>query len=202
MTRFFRDTLQFDVFRRTLQLLPAEALGDGVDVWCVGCSTGEEAYSIAMVCAEVLPAHARWAVIGTDIKAAALRTARKGMYAEGLLQEIPEAPYHRYITRCENGQFGISAKVARGVRFACHDVSQTGGGLPCAAPRSVFMRNVLPYLNADGKRAALQKAWSSLLPGGVLFVGRSEDLTEWRSELQNLEEYEINGSTYYMKKST
>ena len=113
MTRFFRDTLQLDVFRQKLELLTSEILEHGVNVWCVGCSTGEEAYSIAMVCAEALPARARWAVTGTDINEASLRTARRGMYAEELLQEIPDGSYRRYVARFENGRLGISAKVAR-----------------------------------------------------------------------------------------
>ncbi len=172
LTAFFRDPAQFDFL--AARVLP-EALDRGglVRVWSAGCASGEEAWSIAMQAVEALPPGAGLRVLGTDIDAAAIEAARRGVYRTEGITGMSRARYLRWF-RPEGGggRAAICARLRRAVLFRHQDLLQPWQtGLPFDA---IFCRNVMIYLDGEARRRLYEGYADSLHPGGYLFLGRAD----------------------------
>jgi two-component system, chemotaxis family, CheB/CheR fusion protein len=175
VTEFFRDPKVFDHLRtHTLPLLIEAARKDGrqLRVWSAGCSTGEEAYSLAITLLEALGRDKTLdvRVFATDIDGAAIAFARRGLYPPGALKKVPPAIHERYFVKSDGGY-----EVARSVRalmtFGEHDL---GARAPFPRIDLILCRNVLIYFSAPMQRAALETFGFSLRDDGRLVLGPSE----------------------------
>ncbi len=162
-------------------VLPALArLGRPLRLASLGCSTGEEVYTMAITAAEVFGGNETPAVeiVGLDLSGRVLNVARAGIYQLSSLRELSPAQRDRGFLRQADG-FHVRPEIARGVRFLQHNLMQP---LPLVGIDAVFCRNVLIYFNPDSAQQVLGHIRASLAPGGWLFLGPSESalhLREW-----------------------
>jgi two-component system CheB/CheR fusion protein len=178
VTEFFRDPKVFEHLRtETLPALLEDARGEGrpLRVWSAGCSTGEEAYSLAIVLAEAIggdasPLDVR--VFATDIDGGAVAFARRGLYPPAALQKVPAALRERYFSRSDGG-FEVVKSVRSLMTFGEHDL---GARAPFPRIDLILCRNVLIYFTQPMQRAALETFSFSLRDDGRLVLGPSESV--------------------------
>lgn len=165
-TVFFRDAEQLQVVSAVL----AERPYDKLRIWVAGCSSGEEAYTVALIASS----HARSVeIVATDISADALALAREGRYARDCLQRIPAAHHRDFVTT--GGFIHASAKLRRSIRFVEHNLLHAPPTPSDAQGWDLILcRNVLVHFRADHAAATLQRLSSALAPGGLLLLGAGE----------------------------
>ena len=182
-TYFFRESRHFDFLRE--EILTASRPRRGFRVWSAASSSGEEAYSVAMVLADRLQ-DSPWEVFGSDISTRVLAKARTGHYANERNQGIPDALMRQYClrgTRGEEGTFLITPKLRERVRF--EQVNLTRPISPHIGSFDViFLRNVMIYFDTETKRQVVANLLPRLLPGGHFIVGHSESLNGITDQLQ------------------
>ncbi len=177
VTRFFRDPEHFRILRReVVKPLVENADNEEIRVWVPGCSSGEEAYSIAMVFAEEVRLQRRSIdiqVFATDIDERMLRIARNGVYAHSALADIPEDMRDLYTVARDNNNFQIAARIREMVRFSVHSLVRDP---PFSNIDLLSCRNVLIYFDEHLQSQVLPIFHYSVRPGGILFLGPSETL--------------------------
>ena len=187
-TSFFREPAHFAFLRRALseRRFP---LGRTLRLWSAACSTGEEAYSLAMLLAETLGLDAPWEILASDISQLALQRARCGLYPLAGLRGLPPPLLNRYCLRGMDeyrGQMLIDRALRQRVRFLPLNLVQA---LPAGLGRFdvIFLRNVLIYFEASVKERVISRVCDRLLPGGLLLVGSAESLTDLCAGLERLQ---------------
>ncbi|MBB6283212.1 CheR family methyltransferase [Geobacillus subterraneus] len=170
VSEFYRNAKRWDVLERTiLPRLLAE--NPRLKVWSAACSTGEEPYTLALVLLKHMPLH-RVSVLATDIDENALARARLGLYSERSLAELPEEMKKKFFTK-DGEYYKIDEKVKQAVTFQKHNLLAD----PFRGPFDLIVcRNVLIYFTEEAKRALYRKFHDALRPGGVLFVGSTEQI--------------------------
>lgn len=173
-TYFFREPQHFDFLQRLLPTLDASP----VRVWSAACSSGEEAYSIAML----LDSHLRgrpWEILGTDISTRMVERAASGHYRMERATGIPRDLLARYCLKGTGAQAGtllVARALRERVRFLHANLC---GALPEVGQFDViFLRNVMIYFDGDTKRLVVERLLRHLRPGGYLLVGHSETLND------------------------
>jgi two-component system CheB/CheR fusion protein len=177
VTGFFRDPEAFDFLKQTvLPELIDKAKGNGriVRVWSAGCATGEEAYSMSLLIADALgPSLPEWSVkiFATDLAADAIEFARRGLYPETVLGDLPDDYRQRYFERVDHG-YRISKMLRETVIFGEQDISR---GVPFPRIDLVVCRNLLIYLKPELQETVLDLfAYSLHQSHGYLFLGKAE----------------------------
>ncbi len=185
VSEFFRDPLVFETL--SAAILP-EVLQNKRDenkreirVWCAGCATGEEAYSIALLLQEALWAEEGWDVhvFATDISERALSVARRGVYSGAVMGNVKLRIKERYFLE-EPGGFRIRPEVAGKVHFSVDDLMDMERIAPAASIFGEFdmvlCRNVLIYYELSMQERILAKLCKTIGSRGVLVLGDSESL--------------------------
>lgn len=178
VTEFFRDQDLFDYLQH--QILPelisvALERGSELRIWSAGCSTGEEAYSLAILVAEHLREQGidlRVRIFATDLDSEAIAFARKGVYSARSLARVPNAIVDRYFYR-RDGSYEVTKELRSLLVFGEHGLGQRA---PFPRIDLVVCRNVLIYFTPALQRHALQLFAFSLRAGGYLVVGKSESV--------------------------
>ncbi|HEU4689914.1 MAG TPA: CheR family methyltransferase, partial [Vicinamibacterales bacterium] len=177
VTSFFRDDDVWTYLQTTA--LPA-ILAERADnapfrVWTAGCASGQEAYTILMLLAELMGAeavHDRVKVYATDADEAALAEARMATYSPKQVEGVPAPLLEKYFDR--NGAFHIFKRdFRRSVIFGRHDLIRDA---PISRIDLLLCRNTLMYFNADAQSRVLARFFFSLNPGGHILLGRAEML--------------------------
>jgi two-component system CheB/CheR fusion protein len=176
VTSFFRDAEHFDQVNRTAITDIVENTEDGgeIRVWVPGCSTGEEAYSMAILLSEeVSRLHRRCSIIifGTDIDEEALGKARIGHYSDAIADSLPAGYLDRYFQPRSNG-FTVGPQLRDMVRFSRHSFVKDP---PFSKLNMVSCRNVLIYFKESLQETAIRVFHYALNEGGYLFIGPSEN---------------------------
>ena len=176
-TSFFREVHHYEDFAERIRGMAAEAYPDPVRVWSAAASTGEEAYSALMVAHEQLTG-AGWEmpqVLGTDISAQVIESARQGEFNGSAIRRIPHQRLRRYFlqgTGRNQGLWKVKDFVRAHVRF---EVMNLLGPWPSIGEFDVvFCRNVLIYFEPEECQRLLERMVERVRPGGILYVGHSE----------------------------
>lgn len=173
-TSFFRDATVFDQLDRDAleALRSARAATRRLRIWSAACSTGQEAYSLAMMLRDAGPRWAGWTfdILATDASASAVARARKGRYSRFEIQRgLPVRTMLRWFR--ETGEEWVADPLlARDIRFATHDIRE-------AAPSRfdlILCRNVLMYFAVPLRTQVLDRMADALDPGGILILGAGE----------------------------
>ena len=181
VTNFFRDPDAFAALETTVihKLFEDKAAGATVRVWCAGCSTGEEAYSIAILLQErleALKASYKVQLFATDIDSRAIAAARAGTYPASIADAITPERLARFFT-LEPG--GSLYRVHKGIRdmlvFSEQDVIKDP---PFSKLDLISCRNLMIYLGADLQKRLISLFHYAIRPGGFLFLGTSETTGE------------------------
>ncbi len=175
VTSFFRDPEMFRVLEAELPaLLRRRAPDSPLRVWVPGCATGEEAYSIAMLLLEALARAGGGGavqVFASDLDASALATARKGVYADALLADIPLERARRFFARADDNHSQVTRELREAVVFAPHNLLADP---PFSRLDLVSCRNLLIYLGPEAQARAVRMLRAALNPDGLLVLGPSE----------------------------
>lgn len=175
VSRFYRNAHSFDFLHRTvIPALTQRRKGAPLRIWSAGCGCGEEAYTFAML---LEAAGVEGYVEATDIDAASLATAGKGIYRSEQLVELPSTlarSYLRAVPGAAGRRYEVTPALRQRVRFSLHDI--TGSTAPPGEGGFdlVSCRNVLIYLRPDAQRSAFGVLRHALAPEGYLFIGEAE----------------------------
>ncbi len=178
VTGFFREPESFEVLRDEYlaKVLAGKPRGEAIRVWVPGCSTGEEAYSLAIVLLEHLGDRANATpiqIFGTDISEVSIERARAGFYADGSLAEVSADRLRRFFVKT-NGGYQITKAVREMCVFARQDVAKDP---PFSRMDLISCRNVLIYMGPVLQKKAMSVFHYSLKPGGFLLLGKSESVS-------------------------
>ncbi len=181
-TYFFREIKHFE-FLRT-QALKERSRPQPYRIWSAASSSGEEAYSMAMVLADCMHT-TPWEILGTDISTRVLQGARRALYSMDRGRHIPQV-YLRRFCRKGAGEYEGQLLVDRSLRSR---VSFRHANLNVALPElgkfdMVFLRNVMIYFNNETKRQVVARVISTIKPGGYFCVGHSESLNDITQAVQ------------------
>lgn len=182
-TYFFREPEHYALLERELP----EIRGP-LAIWSAASSYGDEAYSTAMMLADLQQRGrigSQWSILGTDISDRVLRSAVTGIFPEERLRNVSPEQLKRYALRGEGSMEGyvqISPKLREHVRFGwlnlCQPIEELG---PFDV---VFLRNVLIYFDAPTKREVVDRVLTQLRPGGLFFIGTAEGRVSCSTPLQ------------------
>lgn len=175
-TFFFRDRAAFELLLGPAldHLAGMRSREKKIAIWCAGCSTGQEAYSIAMSFAD---SKARWdgwriSILGTDVSATAMGQAREGLYSQFEVQRgLPIMQMMRWFQEDEGG-WRIAPELRRAVKFQVHNLHE-----PPPSPGRfdiILCRNVLLYLSMERRRAAFDRLAEASGPETMLLLGAGE----------------------------
>lgn len=175
-TYFFREIKHFDFLRQ--QALAARGKAGMFRVWSAASSSGEEAYSIAMVLADCL-GDGPWEVLGTDISSRVLHSAARALYPMERARHMPPAYLRRFCLKGQ-GEHEGALLIERNLR---HRVHFRQANLNTSLPELgqfdiIFLRNVMIYFSDDTKRQVVSRVVAPLRPGGHFCIGHSESLND------------------------
>lgn len=182
-TSFFRHPSSYELVEEFIQRFMAEqADGANLDVWSVGCSTGEEAYSLAMLINEQFSASERrffYGITATDISLPTLAKARRGEYAARRTQLVDPLLRERYFQPSESGQTVTVAPVLKErICFARLNVLDLDKA-PMNNMDLIFCQNMLIYFRRWRKRQIVNRLAERLAVGGMMVLGPGE-ITDWQ----------------------
>ncbi len=178
VTSFFRDPAVFEALKQQVfpEIMANRPTDRTIRVWVPGCSSGEEAYSLAMVLLEFLDHHRQppaICIFATDLSdTAALRKARAGLYPDSIEADVSPERLRRFFTK-EDGQYRVNKALRELVVFARQDVTSDP---PFSRIDLVSCRNLLIYLSPALQRRVIPTFHYALNPGGFLLLGASESI--------------------------
>jgi len=182
-TYLFREPAHFEFLCEGI--LASWKRGRLFRAWSAASSSGEEAYSIAMVVADHL-GEAPWEIVGSDVSTRMLAAARKGHYSRERTQYIPEAYLQKYClkgVRAQSGTLLIDKRLRQRVQFRHINLNAP---LPEDTGQFdvIFLRNVLIYFDAPTRQEIVKRLLSRLRPGGHFFVSHTETITGISNQLE------------------
>ena len=178
VTQFFRDRQEFEFLETRIvpRLFEGKTRNDQVRVWVLGCSTGEEAYSIAILLREFsakLDAPPRIQIFATDIDGRALAAARVGRYTQAIAQDVTPERIVRWFVK-EGNTYSVVKDLRELCLFSQHSVIKD---TPFSRLDLVSCRNLLIYLDAELQCRVIPIFHFALRPNGFLFLGNSENIS-------------------------
>jgi chemotaxis protein methyltransferase CheR len=176
-TYFYREPQHFNDLAERLQAKAGSTSG-GFSVWSGASSSGEEAYSIAMLMMDLLGPQGTWQVVGTDLSTSVLESARRGLYPLERARMVPPNYLKRFCLKGQGDQAGqllVAKPVRERVRFLQANLMQPLPQLPQFDV--IFLRNVLIYFDNEAKAQIVLRVIKQLKPDGVLYTGHAESLS-------------------------
>lgn len=176
-TDFFREIHHFEFLQQQQTLLTKctdqARKNRELKAWSAGCSTGEEPYTLAMVLKETMPPDYHVRVLATDISSIVLHTAQEASYPREVLTDVP-ALFAKYFEEAPAG-VRVRADIKSVVTFRQFNLMSP---FPFAGKFDlIFCRNVMIYFDSMTQDALINKFYDALAPGGLLFIGHSESLS-------------------------
>jgi len=180
VTSFFRDPDYFDILKERVvkDLLRSHRASDQIRVWVAGCSTGEEAYSIAILFAEAmdeLGLRRDVKIFATDLDGDSINVAGRGVYGDSILEDVTVTRLSRFFTKKGN-RYVVNHDIRKMIVFAQHNVFQDP---PFGRLDLVSCRNLLIYFQNILQRNLFAIFHMALNDGGYLFLGRSESVIDY-----------------------
>ncbi len=189
VTSFFRDPAAFDALKAAVErhILAGDRAHRPIRVWVPACSTGEEAYSVAMIlheCIEATEQHIPLQVFATDLDKNAIDTARAGVYPGGVRPDLSPERLKRFFKLEEDGRFRVKEDLRGTLVFATQNVISDP---PFSRLDLITCRNLLIYFSAELQRQILGLFHYSLNPDGLLLLGASESIGAAGGSFQSLD---------------
>lgn len=181
-TFFYREKAHFEYFANTV--LPAavarrEASGDiGLRIWCAGCSSGEEPYTLMMLMMEFFGSRFnQWkpVLLATDISATALKTAMAGEYDADRVSQLPPQIRNKNFRKSPDGRLRVTDNVRQNIIFRRHNLMDNTFPFKHQFD-AIFCRNVMIYFDRETRNTLVGKYYKHTVNGGNLFIGHSETL--------------------------
>lgn len=191
LTAFFREEHHFHALVDDLRA--RAALQKGLRMWCNAASTGEEPYSLAMTVVEALGTSAQARLVCSDIDTKVLATAQRGVYAADARGLSPERLKRHFMrgTGGNSGHIRVRPELARLIEFRAFNLMSANWQSLGEPFDIVFCRNVMIYFDAPTQRKVLERTHAAMKPGGLLYVGHSENFADSRDL------FRLRGKTIY-----
>lgn len=191
-TAFYREQHHFDILSKFVKELKKP-----ISIWSSTCSTGEEAYSIAITLHEAIPAPENGVqILATDIDAQAVQRAQQGVFSLDRVQPVPPPLLKKYFYR-GTGSFEGMAKVKphlrQAIEFGVTNLVSEVGWPHGKVFDAIFCRNTMIYFDKPTQTKLLARFAKSMKPGGLLFVGHSENFSQMTNE------FKLQGQTVYVR---
>ncbi len=176
VTHFFRDPQVFTTLGRTIipDLIRGLKEHQALRIWVPGCSTGEEAYSIAMVCRDAITAAKRdikLQLFASDVEPDAIAAAREALYPETIAEDVPPDQLARFFKKEDGGGYRVVPDLRGDVIFTVQDLLADP---PFSRIDLISCRNLLIYLNPEAQSKAVALFHFALREQGILFLGPSD----------------------------
>jgi two-component system CheB/CheR fusion protein len=195
VTSFFRDGSAFGILEEKIipGLFAGKSAGSMVRVWCAGCSTGEEAYSIAILIHEHMEAvkqNYNLQLFATDIDNRAIAAARSGVFPASIAADISSDRLARFFTpeqcgpECSPQTYTIHKKIRDMLIFSEQNILKDP---PFSKLDLICCRNLMIYLSSDLQNKLIPLFHYALNPGGILFLGSSESVGEYTGLFETLD---------------
>lgn len=189
-TSFFRHLSSYSLLQNYIReryqqglLSQHDSVSDiSIDVWSVGCSTGEEPYSLAIAlteCFKDLDITPYYSVTGTDISGPALKKAREGVYKKARLDNMDPLLVERYFQESGKGLMQVAEVLRKRTCFNKCNIQELAR-LPLVPMDVIYCQNVLIYFRRWRRREILDQLVTRLKPGGILIIAPGE-ITEWQN---------------------
>ena len=182
-TSFFRNNSQFgamiDIMIPEIMKIKQKNNFKELKIWCAGCSSGDEPYTAAIFLLDKLRNKFKgWKIkiIGTDIDISIIEVAKRGIYSDYSLRNVPLRIRKLYFNKVNKNRFSINEDVQNLVRFETSNLNDDFSMLFLKGFDIIFCRNVLIYFNTQSKKRVLEHLHNNLLKFGYLFLGHSESL--------------------------
>ena len=178
-TNFFRENNHFEFIQRNIAKIieesPTAKFTNEIRIWSSACSTGEEAYTLAMLFKEILPPGMRAKILATDISPDSIRKALNGTYKFGPEDNITNYYINKYFTKNED-TWSICDEIKNNVTFRLFNLMET---FPFKNPFDIiFCRNVMIYFDKEVQEKLVNNFYNSLSKNSLLFIGHSESLIQ------------------------
>jgi len=180
ISEFFRNAQRWKILEdKIIPIILKSTNKKSLKCWSAACSTGEEPYTLSMILNDSFP-NISCEILATDLDESALKKAQEGIYAERLLREMPLTYKEKYFKE-ENKLFHINSAIKKNVKFMKKDllIDKFDNNFDL-----IICRNVVIYFTEEAKHVLFKKISDALNPGGVLFVGSTEQV--FNSNLHNL----------------
>lgn len=178
-TYFFREAQHFDFL--CAEILPKQPLSRPLRIWSAACSSGEEAYTLALLLSEYFPSD-QWEIIGTDISSRVLEKAQDGLYHLSASENIPPGLLKKYCLKGVDEYEGfllIDPAIRKRVKFQHANLI---GELPDLGMFDIiFLRNVMIYFEQETKQRVIDRLQSYLVPGGHFIISHTESLNGFKT---------------------
>jgi len=189
VSEFYRNPEQWELLDKEVFPELIKKFGNGLKIWSAACSTGDEPYSLVMALSKHLPLN-KIQIYATDLDKVVIEKAKNGLYNARSLAGVPADLKKKYFTQI-GPSFKIADEIKARVQFKEHNL------LKDTYPTNydlIVCRNVLIYFTEEAKDEVFAKFLISLKPGGVLFIGSTEQIVNYR-ELG----YQRKNSFFYEK---
>jgi chemotaxis protein methyltransferase CheR len=186
-TEFFRESAHFEhLAKEALPALRARRGGRPLRFWSAACSSGEEAYSLAVCVAEALGPQAPFSVVATDLSEQVLEKAEAGLYPAESCARLPPALRDKYFSPRDHGAWSAGAFLRSRVAFARFNLVRDPIPASTLEPFDVILcRNVMIYFDRPTQEAVVGRLLSVLRPDGWLYTGLSESLVGIRHGMRS-----------------
>lgn len=175
VSEFFRNPDKFDIVEKEVIPMLLKS-SPKLNIWSAGCSIGAEPYTLAIILKELTP-NVKHRILATDLDIEILAKAKKGVYTDSEIKAMRPDRKAKYFTKMPDGKFAIKPEIKSMVEFKQHnllkDPYEKGYNL-------ITNRNVVIYFTDDAKSQMYKGFFNSLVPGGILFVGATESILNYR----------------------
>lgn len=175
VSEFYRNPEQWEVLDKDVFPRLVQKFGKSLKVWSAACSTGDEPYSLVMALSRHVPL-SNIKIIATDIDKQVLDKARMGLYNAKSISSVPEDFKKKYFTQV-GGSYQISDEIKKCVEFKEHNLLKDPYPTRC---HLIVCRNVVIYFTEEAKDEIYRKFNQSLVKEGVLFIGSTEQITNYK----------------------
>lgn len=172
VSQFYRNPIQWETFETVVLPMLCKKFHKNLTIWSAACSTGDEPYTLAMICEKYMPlSHIK--IYATDIDEDVLAFAQEGIYTEKSLIDLPEEYKSKWFHKVDESHFQIDSKIKKCVSFRKHNL--------LADPyfkdiHLIVCRNVVIYFTDEAKSDIYRQFNESLFDDGVLFIGSTEQI--------------------------
>lgn len=175
VSEFYRNPEQWEMLDKDVFPELIKKYGKKLTIWSAACSTGDEPYSLVMALSKHVPLD-NIKIIATDIDKQILEKAKVGLYNEKSIAAVPADLKKKYFEKI-GSSYKISDEIKKRVEFKEHNLLKDPYPKNC---HMIVCRNVVIYFTDEAKDEVYKKFYESLMSGGVLFIGNTEQITDYK----------------------
>ena len=176
VSEFFRNMDQWNLMDKEMVPELMKKFGKNLKIWSAACSTGDEPYTIVMMLSKHMPLN-QINVLATDLDAVVLAKAKAGIYDKKEVAGVPAEFKTKYFEETADGKMKVSDEIKSRVTFKQADLLRDPYPKDC---HLLVCRNVLIYFTEEAKDEIFRKYYDSLAPGGILFIGSTEQIINYK----------------------